>query len=109
MLFWTNTSEDLTAQLLLVDIPTLEKRVFTSVNGTIFIGGVEVSGQVREVLRDEAKYVERSSFWEVFNAAIIDEAAKIALTSTNFEQVERAQMLKAWAFRFQEAVKLLTV
>lgn len=63
---------------------------------------------MRDVLREEARYIGGSTFWEVLNAAIIDEAAKIALTAKDFEQVERAQMLKAWAFRFQEAIKLLT-
>ena len=82
--------------------------MYNSIGGAIYIGGERVDAQLRDVLREEARYIGRSTFWEVFNAAILDEAAKTALTATVMEQVHKAQMLKAWAFRFQEAVKLLT-
>jgi hypothetical protein len=86
--------------------------VFTSIAGRIYVGGQEITGQTRQILRDEAEYIGKSIFWETFNAAIIDEAAKMALTAVmpqETAQVQKAQMLKAWAFRFNEQIKLLTV
>lgn len=91
-----------------LDFATLERRVFSEVKGHIYIGGVEVHPDVRELLRDQARYIAGSQLWEIFNAAIINESAQMALIqSTDWSHIETAKMLHHWAFVFRNALHSL--
>lgn len=76
------------------DFSTLEKRVFTASGGSIFIGGELVTEQLLSTLKDEAKYIFNSRFYEILSATITNESANMALIqSANWEHVETAKML----------------
>lgn len=85
------------AQLETLDSPdfkTLESRVFTASGGKVFIGGEEVTEQLLSTLKDEAKYISKSRFYEVFSATVTNESANMALIqSTEWGHIETAKML----------------
>lgn len=86
----------------------LAARVFTDLNGEVRIGGEKVSDEVRDILRDEAKYIARSRLWEIMDATITNEAANMALIkSTSWEHVDTAKMLHHWAFVFRNMLHKL--
>ena len=52
---------------------------------------------MRDLLREQAKYLQTSQLWETLNATITNEASNLALIqSTNFDQVLSAKMLHHW-------------
>lgn len=88
------TSEDQSENLVPPNFSTLEKRVFTTSGGAVFIGGELVTEQMLSTLRDESKYIFNSRFYQVFSATITNESANMALIqSTRWEHVETAKML----------------
>lgn len=63
---------------------------------------------MRELLREQARYITTSQLWEVFNAAIINEAADLALVqSTSFDDVAFAKALHHWGHVFRNAMFML--
>jgi len=73
------------------------------------IGGKEISKDVIETLREEAKYIERSLLWEILNATITNEAASLALhKSTEWSHIEYAKALNNWAQFFRRKIHELT-
>lgn len=100
--------EEQQEQLLSPDFATLEKRVFLASGGKVYIGGVEVTSDIRGILRDEATYIAKSRLWEIFNAAIINESAQQALNlSENWEGVLAAKQLHHWAYQFRNTLYAL--
>jgi len=92
---------------LKADFKALEKRVFheNPKTGFLTIGGAAIDPQLREVLREEADYIMRTNFFEVFDATIVNEAAAMALLqSANFNHVEIAKMLHHLNFVFKNMV-----
>ncbi len=72
----------------------LAKRIFTEDKGKIFIGGVEISKEELDVLREQARYLSTSQLYDILKATIINESADLALKqSQNFEQVQFAKAL----------------
>lgn len=57
----------------------VQAHVFAERGGKVFIGGVEVTPQLRSTLRDEAEYLQHSRLWEILNASLTNEAYDIAL------------------------------
>lgn len=88
-----------------LDFTGLSKRIFTVKGDVFYVGGEPATQQMRELLRDEARYIITSTLWEVFNAAITNEAASMALiNSTEWEHVEVAKMLHHWAHFFRNTL-----
>lgn len=82
--------------------------MFRVVGGDVFIGGTKMTPEIRGLLRDQAKYVISSQLWEVFNAAIINESAELALVqSENWEHIQAAKMLHHWGHVFRNALYVL--
>lgn len=78
-----------------IDFVALSKRVFDSKELTI--GGEEISKEMRDMFREEAKYIVSSHIWEVINATAINEAGTLALkNSLNFDHVQFAKGLDYW-------------
>lgn len=79
--------------------------MFSEEKGTLKIGGAPIDEQLRNSLREEAKVIEASRFWEVLHATIIQEAADLALVqSANWEHIQSAKMLKHWDYVFQNMI-----
>lgn len=78
-----------------VDFVAIESRIFKSVGERVFIGGIEVSEQMRGVLRDQARSFETSQMWELIGASLLNEAANLALIdSQHWDHVQFAKALK---------------
>jgi hypothetical protein len=89
-----------------IDFSSIEKRVFTQVKDKTYIGTELVKPDVRKRLREESKYIGRSSFWEILNATIINESANMALNqSKEWEHVLTGKMLKHWGYVFRMMLK----
>ena len=92
----------------LTDFPTVEKRVFTEKDGVLYIGKVALPQQMRDLLREQAKYLQTSNLWELLDSTITNEAAHLALVqSTNFEHVQFAKALHHWNFVFKNMIDTL--
>jgi hypothetical protein len=72
--------EDLS--LPLIDFSTVESRIFTQENGKFFIGGVEITPQVKDLLKEQARYIQSSQLFELLNATIVNEAGNLALVQS---------------------------
>lgn len=74
----------------------------------MLIGNQEITPEMRELLREQARYVATSQLWEIFNAAIINEAADLALIqSSEWQHIETAKMLHHWGHVFRNAMHAL--
>ena len=83
----------------------MQRAILTIDGDTLFIGGEKMSADMRSALRDEARYIQGSRLWELFNNAIINEAATTALLqSTDFDQVRFAKALYHWAHFFRNTL-----
>jgi hypothetical protein len=90
------------------DFRTIESHAFHVDRGVIFIGKERIKKDFREVLRDDARFLQNSRLWEVFNATIINECADLALIqSTNFDHVEFAKALYHWRHVMENAIHTL--
>lgn len=78
----------------LPDFSEIEKRVFTESNGIIWIGKEKISPEIRDLLREQSKYLQTSQLWEILNASIASEAVNLALIqSKDFDHVQFAKSL----------------
>ena len=78
-----------------VDLVALSKRVFDEKSMTI--GGEPITPQMRDIYREQAKYILSSQIWEMINATAVNESANLALKrSLNFEHVQFAKSLDYW-------------
>ena len=77
-----------------IDYAALAARVFLQEKGKIFIGGEEMRPEFRNTLRDQADYILRSDIFELFQATLYNEAARLALQSTSDQQLQFAKALK---------------
>lgn len=83
--------------------------MFEERNGTIYIGGEQVKKDVRDVLREQARYIQTSNFWEIVQATVLNEAANLALVqSKEWQQVETAKMLHHWQYVFDNLLHALS-
>ena len=87
----------------------VENKIFKEEkDGAITIGGIKIDHTTRSVLRDEAVYIQRSNFWEIFNATIKNEAATMALiTSMNWDHTLSAKQLYYWQQVMEKIIKKL--
>lgn len=64
-------------------------RIFSEKSGVILIGGKPIPDDLRDILREQAKYLVTSQLWEVLEASTTDEAVNLALIqSKDFSHVE---------------------
>jgi len=78
-----------------INFEGLAKRVFDADKMTI--GGVAITPEMRELYKEQARYLLSSNLWEVFNATIINEAGTIALkTSADWSHIEFAKAIDYW-------------
>ena len=69
-------------------------RIYKEENGKILIGGEEIKADIRSLLKDQAKYIETSQFYEILNATIINEAFNLGvLQSKDFDNVQFGKAL----------------
>lgn len=88
---------------------SLEDSVFTFAKGEIWIGRERIKPELKEALREQARYIMNSNLYEIIRATIMNEAAKAALIqSTDFDQVMSAKMLYHWQFVLDNMLKHLT-
>lgn len=74
-----------------------EDRVFTTVGDKVYIGKELVTPQMRDILRDQARYLKTTNLLEIIDATITNEAANLALIqSANFDHVQYAKALHHW-------------
>lgn len=93
----TNTQKKSPPSLEHVDFKTLESKVFTVIGEKIYIGGELVTPQMRDTLRDQAKYLKTTNLLEIIDATITNEASNLALIqSANFDHVQYAKALHHW-------------
>lgn len=72
----------------------LSTRVFEVKKGTIYIGGEEIRPDVLVVLKEQARYLSTSQFYDILKSTIINESSELALKqSTKWEDVEFAKAL----------------
>lgn len=83
----------------------LAKRIFQDKNGKIFIGGEEITPELLDLLREQARYLETSQLYEIFKNTIINESADLALKqSQNFEHVQFAKALYHLLYVFDNMI-----
>ncbi len=82
--------------------------IFSEVKGELLIGGEKIKPELRNVLREQAKYLATSQLWEVFNNTAIQEANDLALKkSANWEHVLYAKALKYYVDIFSTMITKL--
>ena len=74
----------------------IAERIFTEKIGNILIGGAPVTPEIRDVLREEAKYIAKSNFFEIFSATIINESMTSLLQADNDKASEFGKGLYYW-------------
>lgn len=78
-----------------IDFAALSKRVFDDKKVTI--GGEPITEQMRDLFREQAKYILTSQLWDVIYSTALNEAANLALkNSLNFDHVQFAKALDYW-------------
>lgn len=88
-----------------INFSEIESRIFLKKGGVVFIGGQEITKGVRDLLKEQAKYLQTSQLWEIMNATIIDESAKLALVqSADWNHVLSAKMLYHWNHVFKNMI-----
>ena len=92
-----------------ISLTAVENKIFREdKDGVVSIGGIKIDQATRGVLRDEAAYIQRSNFWEIFNATIKNEAATMALiTSMNWDHTLSAKQLYYWQQAMEKIMKKL--
>lgn len=84
----------------------LEKLVFSIEKGEVFIGGEKLKPEILSVLKEQARYIETSHFYEVLNATIINESARLALLdSKDWDGVQYAKALYYWNKIIKKMIK----
>lgn len=106
------SQDSLNQDLLEISIPSfisLEEKVFREDKGKIYIGREEITPEMRDLLREQARYIKDSKLWEIMNSTIINEAYTHSLiNSLDFEAVKSAKMLHHWSFVMQNIIYKLT-
>lgn len=92
-----------------MDWAEIEKRVFSEPKkGEIRIGGEELTPQVRDLLRDQAKSFQTSQLWEILNASTINEGISTGLLqSQNFSHTQFGKALLHYASFIRKIVDKL--
>ena len=92
-----------------VNFYDIVNRIFREDKGTLYIGEVTISEEMRNQLRDEAQMIVRTDFWEIFNATLLNEAANISLIqSTDWNHIVTAKMLHHWVHVMRTMLKTLS-
>ena len=76
-----------------IDFAAFENRIFSEEKGVIRIGGEEIKPEFRNVLREQADGLLRSELYEIFQATLYNESARLALQSPSLEAVQYAKAL----------------
>ncbi len=88
---------------------SIEDRIFSEEKGEIYIGKEKISPEMRDLLKEQARYFSTSHLYEVLKSTIVNEAYDIALgQSTDFDQVRFAKALYHWHFVFENMMQRLT-
>lgn len=86
----------------------VQNHVFEEKAGKIYVGGLEVTPDIRGILRDEAEYIQNSRLWEILNASVTNEAYTAALIqSKDFDAVLSAKMLHHWGHFMRNVIHIL--
>lgn len=94
--------------LEIIDFVSLKTRIFEQVGSNIYIGGILVDGQNRDILRDQAKNFQTTQLFEILDATITNEAANLALIqSSNYDHVQYAKALHHWNFVLKNMINAL--
>ena len=91
-----------------LNLVNLQKNLFLEKNGKFFLGGEEIKGDILSLLKDEARYIEKSQLWELLHAAVLNEAARSAFESSNWENVQFAKALKYYDTIIRNILSSLT-
>lgn len=93
----------------LPNLAEIGKRVFHKAkDGSISVGGVVLSNEMRDLLREQANYLQTSQLWEILNASAANEAIDVSLIqSENFEHVQFAKALWHWSTFMRNIVLML--
>lgn len=78
-----------------IDFHTLSLRVFDAEKMTI--GGMPITPQMKDLYKEQARYLLTSNIWEVIEATVISEAGNLALkSSADWQHVQFAKALDYW-------------
>lgn len=104
----SQTSSDLD-QLgsLKIDFVELEKLVFKEERESIAIGGLEITPQLRSLLRDQAKNFESTQLFEIISATVTNEGVNLLSKSGNLEHLQYAKALLYWNTVVKKMIKTL--
>lgn len=93
----------------LPSLDNIQPTIFTEVKGKIYLGREEIRPEIRELLRDQSKWLLDSQLYEILRSTIINEASQMALIqSTDWDHVLSAKMLWHWNFVLENMIKKLS-
>lgn len=74
----------------------LEKKIFRVQPKTkkIFIGNEEIKPEILEILKEQARYIKTSQFYDILHATLINESAKIGWEQENDKAAQFGKALK---------------
>lgn len=88
---------------------SIESRIFTEYKGNIYLGKEKIKPDVRELLKDQSKWLLTSQLYDILRATITNEASNLALVqSKEWDHVLSAKMLWHWQFVLENLLKKLT-
>ena len=87
-------------QVMLRDLDS--SKVFSEIKGEFYIGGEKLSKEMRDLLREQARYLETSQLWEILINTLNQRANKMALEeSLEWNHILSAKALKIWIDFFE--------
>lgn len=81
-----------------IDLVALQGRIFKQDEKTkvLTIGGFAIKQDIRELLKEQADTHLRTELFEIIQATIVNEAARLALQSNTIEHTQFAKALHYW-------------
>lgn len=86
-----------------------ESKIFTEYKGNIYIGKEKIKPDFKELLKDQAKWLQSSQLYEVLKSTITNESSNLALVqSKEWDHVLSAKMLYHWQYVLDNILQSLT-
>lgn len=79
-----------------INFKELENKIFFKKGDSFYLGGLEVSDQMRGLLKDQAELFLKSELFEVLESTITNEASNLLLQAGNMEHLQYGKALHYW-------------
>ena len=82
-----------------------ETSIYHIKDGVITIAGEQLKPEISKLLKEQAHYIETSQFYEILNAAVINESARLAFEAPTLEALQFAKALNYYGTMMRSLIK----